>query len=554
MAKVTDNFKVFTRLSLYVEDLLAQTINYLTTKFSQSKSIFTSASPFGQLLLVVENLTQLVFYYIEDSITELNINEATRLTSVYSLATLAGHNPSRAVSAVGEISISTIPGAGEPPTDFVIIPNLTRVRCQNNGLVYVLDLPQDEIKFSFNGTTNGLRIGIRQGIIESQTLTAKGEPVESFSVGSPQNYYIDNFMVNVHVNGEKWTKYDSMLDMPRGEKAYMIKTGITSGVDLYFGNGNFGKIPPRGSDILVEYLVTEGSNGNIRTNDMSSIKFEFIDTGFSILGEEINLNEYIKITTTNAPFFGSNSEDSKLTRLLAPKQSKSFALVNVDHYESVLRKLKLFSIINVSIDSVDSRMINLFLIPDIRKTFSLAQDYFSADIDRFIMNDYQKNQLLQYIEKSGSKLISTDVQIIDPIPSEYVINTSIIAFDDVSIDIIKRDILNKLGEYFIQNTRLTRIPKSDLIKIIEEINGVDSVSINIVSKKNELLKIQKPSAADIGIDEFNDIIVDYQELPLIRGGFTDRYGNVYSAGITEDSLGPVNIQVKDIVPRPKNIN
>ena len=74
MASAIDNFKVFTRLSIYVEDILGQTINYLTSKFSQNRVVFTAASPFGQLLLVVENLTQLIFYYIEDSITELNIN------------------------------------------------------------------------------------------------------------------------------------------------------------------------------------------------------------------------------------------------------------------------------------------------------------------------------------------------------------------------------------------------------------------------------------------------------------------------------------------------
>jgi hypothetical protein len=553
MAKIVDRFKVFTRLSIFVDDILIQTIEYLTSKFNQSRAVFTSASPFGQLLLVVENLTQLVFFYIEDSITELNINEATRLTSVYSLATLAGHNPSRAVSALGEVSLSTKPGAEEPPTDFVIIPNLSRIRCLNNGLTYILDLPQDEIKFSFNGTSNGTRLAIRQGIVETQTVIAKGEAIESFSIGSPQNYYIDNFMVNVYVNGEKWTKYESILDMPRGEKAYLIKTGMTTGIDLFFGNGNYGSIPSKGSEITVEYIITEGANGNLRTADLSSVKFEFIDTGFSLLGDEINLGEYIEITTTNTPFFGANSEDSKLTRLLAPKQSKSFALVNIDHYESVLRKLKLFSIINVYLDDVDPRMLNLFLIPDIRKTFSVAQDYFSASLDRFVMTDFQKNKLLQYIEKSGSKLISTDVQIVDPIPSEYVINTSIIVFDDVSTDIIKRDILNNLGEYFIQNTRLTRIPKSDLIKIIEEVNGVDSVSINIICKKNEISKIQNPSASDIGLDEFNDIIVEARELPIIRGGFSDRYGNSYSLGITEDSLGPVNIQIKSIVPRPKKM-
>ena len=554
MAKVIEDFKVFKSLSFYVEDILKNTIDYLTSKYGQSKAVFTAASPFGQLLLVVENITQLVFYYIEDSITELNINEATRLTSIYSLAALAGHNPSRAVSATGEISLSTIAGLTDPETDLVIIPNLTKLRCKRNNLMYVLDLPQDEIKFSFNGTNNGLRIGIRQGIVETQRVTAKGEPIESFSIGSPQNFYIDNFIVNVYVNGEKWTKYNSILDIPRGDKGFIAKTGITSGLDIYFGNNSFGKIPAKGSDITVEYIITEGANGNIRTEDKAAIQFEFLDTGFSLLGEEIDLNKYIEITLTNTPYFGTNAEDSKLTRLIAPKQSKSFALVNIDHYESVLRKLKLFSIINVYLDEFDNRMLNLFLIPDIRKTFSTAQDYFSADINRFILTNYQKNQLLQYIEKAGSKLISTDVVILDPIPSEYVLNTSIIVFDDVSTEIIKRDILNNLGNFFIQNTRLNRIPKSDLIKIIEEVNGVDSVSVNVVCKKNEVAKLANPNAVDIGVDEFNDIIVDAGELPIIRGGFSDRYGQYYSAGISDDSLGPVNIQIKNIVPRPKTIN
>ena len=551
MASATENFKVFTRLSIYVEDILGQSINYLTSKFDQNRVVFTAASPFGQLLLVVENLTQLVFYYIEDAITELNINEATRLTSVYSLASLTGHNASRAVSAIGEIKLSTNVAAVDAQYDFVIVPNLTRLRCLNNGLTYILDLPQDEVKFSFSGKDNGTKLQIRQGVVETQTVTAKGVAIDSFSIGSPQNFYVDNFYVNVYVNGEKWTKYDSMLDMPRGDNAYMVKTGITSGIDLYFGNGNYGKIPSFGSDISVEYLVTEGANGNIRTNDPGKVQFEFIDTGFSILGDEINLNDYIDVITTHPPFFGSNPEDSNLTRLIAPRMSKSFALVNADHYEVLLRKLKLFSVINVFLDAVDNRVLNLFLIPDIRKTFSTGQDYFNADLARFILTDYQKNELLRYIEKSGSKLISTDIKILDPIPSNYVINTSVIVFDDIDTDIIKRDILNALGTFFIQNTRRNRVPKSDLIKIIEGVNGVDSVSVNLVSQKNELAKIANPNAVDTGLDEFNDIVTLDAELPLIRGGFSDRFGNSYSAGLSEEGLGSVNIQIKSIVPRPK---
>ena len=42
--------------SFFVEDILSQTITYLTETFSQSKAVFTAASPFGQILLVTERL------------------------------------------------------------------------------------------------------------------------------------------------------------------------------------------------------------------------------------------------------------------------------------------------------------------------------------------------------------------------------------------------------------------------------------------------------------------------------------------------------------------
>jgi hypothetical protein len=544
------NYQIFKTLKATVEDILVDTVQYLSGRFNQSKSVFTAASPFGQILIVVENLTQLVFFYIEDAITELNINEASRLTSIYSLASLAGHNPSRAVSATGEISLIINADAEEFPADYVILPNLSKLTCENNGLTYILDLPQDEVKFSLNGKDNGIRLNVRQGILETQIVTAKGVELESFSIGSPQNFFIDNFFVNVYVNGEKWTPYRSILDIPRGEKGYITKTGITNGLDIYFGNNSMGLVPNAGSEILVEYLVNEGPRGNIRTNDPSSIKYVFEDTGFTILGEEVELNDYIIINATQPPFFGANPENSELTRLIAPRQSQSFALVNTDHYEVHLRKLNMFSMISVYLDELDRRMLNLFLIPDIRKTFSNSQDYYSADLDRFKLSEYQKSELLKYLEKSGTKLIGSDIKLVDPIVTRYVVNLTIIAFDDVPTELIKNDIYSNIGEYFVKNTRRTRIPKSDLIKILEEINGIDSVAVTIVSQNNEDAKKLNTKAKLVGLDEFNDIIIGINELPLVRGGFIDRYGSEYKEGISEDSLGSVNIKISDIVARP----
>ena len=134
MEKTVSKFKIFKSLDYSVQLLLKQTIDYLSVRFKQSLQVFTAASPFGQIILVLENLSQMILYYIEDSITELSIIDATRVSSVYSLATLAGHSPSRAISASGEIGLNSTSDARQADFDLVIIPNLSRIKSLNNGL------------------------------------------------------------------------------------------------------------------------------------------------------------------------------------------------------------------------------------------------------------------------------------------------------------------------------------------------------------------------------------------------------------------------------------
>jgi hypothetical protein len=397
------------------------------------------------------------------------------------------------------------------------------------------------------GTETLAVFSIRQGDIESQKVTAKGKAFDSFSIGYPNNYYIDNFRVNVYVNGEAWTKYESVFDFPRNGKCFIARTGLTNGLDIYFGNGSFGKIPDAGSEIVIEYLVSEGAGGNIKVDDTRQIQFTFAETAFSPLGEEVNLNEYFDIVTISPPSFGVDPEEVELTRLIGPKASKNFALVNVDNYEVLLYKMQMFSTVRVFLDETDRRMINVFLIPDVTQLFKTSTDYFKLTLDKFVLTQFQKNELLKYIERSGTKLVSTDINLLDPIMTKYVLNISVIGFDDVENSIIKSDITDAIGNYFIKLSRNDRVPKSDLISVIESVNGVDSVSVSIVSELNELAFIADPNRTStdyIGLDEFNDIIMKIDEFPVIRGGWSDRYGNVYQEGISDTTLGSVNIEIK----------
>ena len=559
---------IFKKNRIAIESLLLDTINYTVNTFKQGRTNFTVASAFGQIVFVTQNIAQLILYYIEDSITELNISTATRTNSVMGLVTLAGHNPTRAISATGEIKLSTKSTVSQDlPGSVIVVPNFTRIKCQNNGLEYVLTLPSDDVRISPSGN-NGQTFMITQGSIETQIFTGTGGAIQSFGASAQQSAQIDNFFVNVYVNGEKWTKYDSLYDIPRNAKGYLVKTGVISGIDVYFGNANFGLIPSLGDEIRIEYLVSSGETGTVQLTNNEDASYTWVDGGFTIYGDDVDLNESFDIHNVNAPDFGSNPEPLALTRLIGPKTSRSMVLANPDNYIIFLEKFNLFSIIDAYATPGDNNInddnvIYIFLIPDIRKRLKSNEDYFSVEEGRFFLNTYQENKILKLIADSRSQIVTTVVKIVEPIVSRFVINIAIIVFNGYSEDSIKLDILQRLSDYFISIRRRDRIPRSDLISIIENIEGVDSVNMNIVSEKDEIAQIKWQSLTPaqkvlvkspkpIGLDEFGDIIIKAKEIPIIRGGWKDRNGISYESGITADKPSAVNIIVKDVIATTYN--
>jgi len=91
--------KIFNTARIKYDELYADAVIFLEEKYGQSRQVFSLASPFGQLLTVILSLGRLIMFYIEDSITELNIYKAQRDSSVRGLSRLTGHNPTRAIAA-----------------------------------------------------------------------------------------------------------------------------------------------------------------------------------------------------------------------------------------------------------------------------------------------------------------------------------------------------------------------------------------------------------------------------------------------------------------------
>lgn len=553
---------IFKKNNILINGLLSDTFNFLQSTYNQTSNVFTVASAWGQILFVLQNLSQLILYFIEDSITELNIQEATRDYSVRSLARISGYDPGRASAAQGEVSLSWNLVEGSVGGGSVIIKNNTQIRCLQNGKLYSLIFGSPEVTLPLV-RGNSIRAKIVQGNFESAIVTGNGLALQSFNISSGSGALIDQFYVNVYVNEEKWKKYDSLYDIPLNGKGYLVKGGIQEGLDVYFGNSNFGMVPPRGSRIRIEYLRTSGSSGNINSTKDNPLTYRFDTNGTDLFGNEVDLNLHIDLKNEIDPSFGINPESTNLIRLIAPKTSRSFVFANSENYEIFLSKLGIFSQIHAfsTFDDEyldDDNVIYLYLVPDITLNLSTNEDYFNVPVDDFLLSSQQKARVINLIEQSGSMIATSVIKIVQPVISKYIANVILGIFEGYDPETIKQTIRKRVSEYMLNLKRRDRIPKSDFIAIIESIPGVDTVSFFFVGQKNEENQIsirdlsnvsQEQLDEVIGMDEFGDIIIGRNELVLLRGGWTDRNGTTYSESIADGKPGPLNININSIVPR-----
>ena len=540
-----------------ISDLLSQTFELIQARYGMSNQLFTVASVWGQIIFVLDNISQFILFFIEDSITELNINTATRESSVYGLATLAGHNPTRSISAKGEVDIKW---NGKNFEDIggsaVLIPKNSQLKCLNNGKVYLLKFPQEYTRLNLEPIVK-LTCSIMEGNINTNQYTGNGSKLQSYNISARGTSSIENFEISVKVNGVEWKKYDSLYDIPRNGLGYLVRSSIISGIDVFFGNGDFGYPPPAGSVIQVNYLESTGASGNILVEDSGQAIFTFDSEGTDLFGNSVTLSDVLQVTCTIAPQMGANQESIDLTRLIAPKTSRSFVLANPTNYITFFEKFGQFSIIEAftTFDDQyisDDNIIYLILVPDISLTLKSNESYFDIPVSRFKLTNPQRDRIYQLLDESGQKIVTTEVKILDPVMKKYVVNIAITIFEGNDPNTIKSQIVNILSNYFLNIRRRDKIPRSDLIASIEGINGIDSVSLYFVSEANEAAKVQSPNSPDTGFDEFGDILMGKDEIVIISGGWDDRNGIHYDLGAGMDNLSSVNIDVRGIVPNTYN--
>lgn len=573
---------------------------YISRVYKRADTLFTEASPFAQIISVFSELYELIMFYIEDALVEQNIYTAQQAESIYGMSRLTGHDATRGFAATGEIQFRWKPGAdlSKIAGTGLNIDSRAELKFDVNGLTYTLLTSKDRFRLEKSNMTQ-ITTPIIQGQFESQTFTGTGENLQSFNIQTVS--LTDHSKVSVSVNGERWAKHESLYDLLNNEKGYLLKTGISGGIDLYFGNGAFGAVPIAGSTIEVEYVKHVGFSGNLDDGQDLTVKWDA--DGTDSLGNEHDLNEYLDVTITSSPKMGADRESTDFTKIMTPLASKSFVLATPDNYEYFLSRYGLFSYIdayNTTSDQYldDDNVIYIFAVPDVKRKLAKSQDYFSIPENEMFFDQNEYDKMSKVLQDSGQQMVTTEVVFVQPKVRKYSMDINVRYFEGFTKQEIFTDIRAKVSDYLLNITRRDKLPKSDIIYILEEIEGVDAVNVRFISETEETARrlgyfesktisvvpqepvileeigngkqkyiffkqveeVQTVKVDDTtqipytvaGLDEWGDIIMEKEEVAVFRGGWQDRDGDdiVDEALINAEAALSVNF---DETPVPRTI-
>lgn len=559
----------FTRIKSQIED-------FLKAEYGKANILFSRASPYGQILSVIENLHQLSMMYLKNILNSFDINNdsATNNRVVRNTAIFAGHNIGRAISATGTIKITLKPEKSASDIGgSITLTNKMLLKNENNSLYYSIVLGKDSETFSLEDN-NGIKniiLNVIQGKWILRTYTGLGESLQTISINETANNDIENFNIQVIVNGEFWIVKKHLYDMIPDEMAVVVKTGFDGGIDIIFGNGSFGRIPRIGSVIEVYYLQTKGSLGNVYRKKNKK-EWKFVDDVFDKRGDIVRMDEYFNIETFQDINYGSDAESIEFTRSLLPISSNNYVLATPQQYSYHIKKLGVFSHVNAS--EVNGT-INISVTPNVNLFKNKIDDYFTIDLSAFTLDGYEKSKIDSYLKNSGIIQLTKKYKIINPILSYYIINVFIVSYSDVQNESLEGQIRNILSDYFlnignlnlsstkVNNKDIFRIAKVDVLKQISNISDIHSVDIQFISKKNEDYHrngniegtIDYDPMKTIGLDPIlGDILFEGNELPVIRGGWINRNNTTYNSDINSADLKSLNVIINGKVDSKKRDN
>lgn len=345
---------------------------------------------------------------------------------------------------------------------------------------------------------------------------------------------IDIDYLEVRINDELWERRESLYDMDPDGKQYVCRTSIKKGIDLVFGNDQYGRKLKEGDKITVTYLIHSGELGNIISNE--GVGFLFQENLVNISGEELDGNQVFNITLaeTDGINSGTYSETTQQVREMIGYNSRALVLADPKNYKNLLNKFS-FCGYNRTWCEEGSLVINSIILKNYKLQLQTGLDYFSLKESDFFLSEAQRNSIINYIDNSGQQLAGTIFNIFNPELCKYAAYIYVkTKTNQIDQTLLTNKIKTLVGEFFSNVQSDIFIPKSDIVHLLKEnISEIDGVDVYFISERNERAlkekqytnKIYKynPSKGTYDVKEETVKLLDGQD----PGLGMDAHGNIY---------------------------
>ena len=473
----------FEQIKTSIKDYLRANSNFTDFDFEGSN--------FSVLIDTLAYNTYITAFNSNMVVNESFLDSATVRENVVSLARNIGYVPRSRTASKASVYINDIEGV--LTSSLILKAGLVGTGNQDNTTVS-FSIPEDievfvNAEFNLDGTqsggtaTFGTRnepIEIYQGTYLTKTFVVNQSLDQRFIL---DNSFIDTSTMYVYVAdaeqqntgliGTPYKKIDNILNIDKNSETYLIQEIQDERYELLFGDGIFGKKIENGAKITVQYIVTDGIQGNGPEN------FVFSGTLESATGTPFVNAKNPKINTVSGATNGGDIETLDSIKYFAPRlYAAQYRAVTARDYESIIQQIypNTESVSVVGGEEIDPPQFGTVFI-----TIKPQNGDYVSDFDKTRILSDLKNYSLTGINQ---KILDLKVLYIELDSYIYYDNSKVEAIDE-----LKTKTINGLTLYSNSidiNKFGGRFKYSKVLSVIDNINTAITSNITKVRIRRNL--------------------------------------------------------------------
>ena len=440
--------------------------------YLRANSTFTDfdfeGSNFSVLIDTLAYNTYITAFNSNMVVNESFLDSATVRENVVSLARNIGYVPRSRTAAKAQVSFNVSTTANTPT--LTLQAGLVCVGSVDNSS-YTFSIPDDISANVVSGVASFTNIEIYQGTFLTKQFVVDGSLDQRFILN---NSFIDTSTISVYVKGindsglgVEYSSVDNILEVNSSSRIYLLQEVQDEKYELLFGDGLIGQKLENNAVITVNYIVTDGEEGN------GASSFSFSGSIRNASNATIDIGS-VSVITNQSSQNGSEIESIDSVKYFAPRiYSSQYRAVTSRDYEAIIKKIypdteSVAVIGGEELDPPEFGSVSISIKP---KNGTFVSDFNKQQI---------KNKLKQYsISGINQKIIDLKILYVE-IDSSIYYNYAQVS----TVESLKTKIVNSLTEYSNSvdlNSFGGRFKYSKVLQIID--NTDTSITSNITKIK-----------------------------------------------------------------------